>query len=348
MAQLRIGELLVQEALITPSQLQEALTAQQVFGGRLGTNLVEQGFVNEVDLARLLSRQLGIKMVEPRDLARVDKRTLDLIPAELAAKYQVVPFAHDAAKDRVSLAIADPGNLQKADEIQFALGRRVDLFICPEVMLAFALEKHYGVERSRRYIRLSGMAEAELHLRAEDRPKASEPGAPRATAGRLLSPDDMLKRIVDAHTKKDLIAATVDLLATFCGQLVFFVVRGEDLLAWDARGVAAAEEALHAVSLPLAESPLLSAALESCHHQHVPRIEDPRLRQILAGALVADASGGAFVLPLIVNRKGFGAAVMLQLPPDFGTRIPLLVELMKRVSYKLQIFFLHEYLTAPL
>ena len=79
MATLRIGELLIQAGLITASQLQSALTAQRIFGGRLGTNLVEHGFVSEVDLARVLARQLGITMVDPGALADIDPRLIALV-----------------------------------------------------------------------------------------------------------------------------------------------------------------------------------------------------------------------------------------------------------------------------
>src|SRR6185295_18028171 len=107
-ATLRIGELLIQAGLITPSQLQQALTAQRIFGGRLGTNLVEHGLVSEVDLARVLAQQLGIAMVDPGALSDIDTRVLAVVPRAVAQRFSVVPFSHDAARDKVSLAMADP------------------------------------------------------------------------------------------------------------------------------------------------------------------------------------------------------------------------------------------------
>ena len=346
-ANIRIGELLIKEGLITQSQLDQSLTAQKIFGGRLGTNLVEHGYVSEVDLARLLARQLGIKMVEPGALAAIEPRILALVPADVARRYSVVPFAHDTLTDRVSLAMADPLNLQKIDEISFALGKRIDFFVCPEIMLAFGLEKHYGVERKRRYVRVLGISDSEIHLAAEDRPaNRSAAGAPASV--RRGSHEEMLQRIVKAATKRELIATTVDVLASSCGQIAFFVVRGEDALAWDARGVQVAPDALRGISLPLALTPLLNTSLESCQEYLVPRIADPALREILDQRLAMDCSGTALVLPLIVNRKGFGVAVLTQLDDDFNAQVPFLVELMKRVGYKLQIFFLAEMLSAPI
>ena len=216
----------------------------------------------------------------------------------------------------------------------------------PEIMLAFALEKYYGIERQRRYVRLAGVSEAEMHLAAEDRPAQGRPVAAARIGGDSRA--DMLQRIVRAASKKELLVATADLLAEHCGQLVFFVVRGEELLAWYVRGVPATAESLRAATIRVASSPLVSSVLEECQERHVAKLDDPALRTVLEQVLAVDCTGAAFVLPLIVNRKGFGAAVMTELDERFAADVPLLVEIMKRVGYKLQMFFLNEMLTAPL
>src|SRR5439155_10900925 len=56
----RLGDMLLEEKLCTPAQLEEALETQVVHGGRLGTNLCELGFLKEPDLARMLGKQFGI------------------------------------------------------------------------------------------------------------------------------------------------------------------------------------------------------------------------------------------------------------------------------------------------
>jgi hypothetical protein len=347
MASLRIGELLIQEGLITPAQLQAALTAQQIFGGRLGTNLVEHGFVNEVDLARLLAKQLGIRMVEPHELAELDPKVAKLIPPEVATKYSIVPFRHDAVKDRLAIAIADPTNLQKVDEIQFVLGKRIDLFICPEIMLAFALEKYYGVERTRRYVRLAGVADAEMQITQGLR---VAPAASRSSAvGRKMSTDVMLQRVVDARSKADLVESVCDILASLAGQVVFFAVRGEELMGWSARAVPVTPEALRALSLPIRSSPLTGEVLQSCTQRIVPAPGDAALRGVLENALFVDCSRQVFLVPLIVNHKAFGLFVLAQLD-DATTALdaPLVAELMKRVAFRFQVFYLMDQLQAPL
>lgn len=353
MGALRIGELLVAEGLVTPSQLQQALVAQQIFGGRLGTNLVENGFVDEADLARVLGRQLGIPVVAPEALADVDRAVIDRVPGELARRYSIVPFRHDRATDRLAIAVADPTNLQKVDEIQFALGHRLDFHISPEIMLAYALEKYYGVERQRRYIRVAGLSDAEMQVvPREGRPAAAAGSRGSAPPGAARAPrtpaEDLLQKIVQAPSKQDLVGIVADGLAARAGQVVFLAVRGGEVIAWETRGLPAAGATARSVSLPLSEAPGLKAALDACSHGVLERV-DEALREVLENRLWADASGPIYLLPLIVNRKAFGAYLLAQVDPaSMEQQGPALVELMKRVACKLQIFFLEEYLHAPL
>ncbi|MBW1872816.1 MAG: general secretion pathway protein GspE, partial [Deltaproteobacteria bacterium] len=86
---IRIGDLLLTNGLINEHQLKEALHAQTVFGGRLGTNLVELGYINEMDLALLLSRQLNIPCITAGDLDGLDADVIKTISKKLAERLRV-------------------------------------------------------------------------------------------------------------------------------------------------------------------------------------------------------------------------------------------------------------------
>ena len=58
----RIGELLIAEGHLTQDGLEEALDWQVLYGGRLGTNLLELHLVQEADLARALGKQMGVEV----------------------------------------------------------------------------------------------------------------------------------------------------------------------------------------------------------------------------------------------------------------------------------------------
>ncbi|MGE4344930.1 MAG: hypothetical protein AB7F20_11740, partial [Geoalkalibacter sp.] len=57
---IKLGTMLVQEGVISLQQLDEALKYQTIFGGRLGTNLIEMGLAEEEDIARVLSEKLRV------------------------------------------------------------------------------------------------------------------------------------------------------------------------------------------------------------------------------------------------------------------------------------------------
>ena len=57
-----MGQLLVDEGLLTPEQLEEALDNQATTGRRLGEIAVEFGFVSHMALSRILSAQYGVEL----------------------------------------------------------------------------------------------------------------------------------------------------------------------------------------------------------------------------------------------------------------------------------------------
>ena len=144
MSHLRIGQLLVQSGLLTEDELAEALTAQQIYGGRLGTVLVEHDFVDEDELAEALARQHGMRRVTREHLTEVPADVLATVPSAVATRFQVVPFSLDEERKVLWLAVSDPADLNRQDELQFALERPVELALAPEILLKPALAKHYG------------------------------------------------------------------------------------------------------------------------------------------------------------------------------------------------------------
>ena len=87
----RIGELLLKEKLITPEQLQQALTQQKSNGGKLGYNLVKMGFVKDEQITALLSKQYGVPAINLAQF-KIDLTIVKLVPTETARKYQIIPL----------------------------------------------------------------------------------------------------------------------------------------------------------------------------------------------------------------------------------------------------------------
>ncbi|MEO8449213.1 MAG: type IV-A pilus assembly ATPase PilB [Gemmatimonadota bacterium] len=136
----RLGEILMQEGLLTREQLLVALTEQRASGHRLGYLLVKQGAVAEVEVTKVLARQHRMPAV---DLSRfeVDPKILKLIPADVAKKNCVLPLKREGRT--LTVAMADPSDHGLLQDLKFIT--RFDLFpvIAGEYTLRALIEKYY-------------------------------------------------------------------------------------------------------------------------------------------------------------------------------------------------------------
>jgi hypothetical protein len=189
----KLGEILVEAGVMTPAQLGEALNSQVVFGGRLGTNLIEMGFLEENELAGFLSRKLGLPCVSPEQLMSVTPAIIRLVPKELAEKYQIVPLALD--KKRLTLAMLDPSDLPLMDEISFVTGYFIIPMISPELRMVMALEKHYGIKPDKRFVQAAEKIMERQSLRKQIR---SDANARRETEPATPPPVEGKETIIDA------------------------------------------------------------------------------------------------------------------------------------------------------
>jgi len=140
---LKIGELLLKEGLITEKQLEEALTLQKAKKKRLGKVLTEMGYATEQQVARCLSHQLDLPIINLREIA-IDKDLLAMVVQEDAERYLVLPISLDDKK--LTIAMSDPLDHNAIDEIRFRTGYAVNPVIATETGILEGIERHYGVE----------------------------------------------------------------------------------------------------------------------------------------------------------------------------------------------------------
>jgi hypothetical protein len=144
----RLGEILVGEGACTAAALRDALKNQIIFGGRLGTNLLELRAVSEEALARALGRQHGIPSLS--GALRLDPAATALLTPEIAERWDAVPYV--LADRRMALLVVDPKNLAMLDEVAFATGKQVHPIVVPEARVWALLGQTYGLERHLRGI----------------------------------------------------------------------------------------------------------------------------------------------------------------------------------------------------
>jgi len=167
----QIGELLVKENFITTDQLDTALKQQRKSGGRLGSILINLGFVDDDDITAVLSRQYGVPSI---NLAyfEIDPAVIKLIPAETAQKYLVIPLSRVGST--LTVATADPTNVFAMDDIKFMTGFNVEPVVASEASITEALDKYYGtphaMELKKVYEEIAQGEKETVELDLEDAP----------------------------------------------------------------------------------------------------------------------------------------------------------------------------------
>ncbi len=145
----RIGDILIEQGVLSQDQLRIALTEQIKTGDQLGRIIVSLGFTTEAIVRDALSEALGQESVDLHKVF-VDLDALKLVPKEVARRYRVLPIAIDTAKHLLTVAMADTSNVVALDQLRAILGGRVDLhpLLAGESEIEAAIDQFYGYELS--------------------------------------------------------------------------------------------------------------------------------------------------------------------------------------------------------
>ncbi len=143
----KLGKILLKLGLLTKDELKQVLSAQQIFGGRLGTNTVNLNLLTVDQVSNALAAQKGMPEATQELFLSVSARALDAIAPDMCGRYKVFPLH---VQGRIlHCAMRDPDSLTLVDEVAFAIGMRLRPYVVPELRLAYYLEKHYDIPRER-------------------------------------------------------------------------------------------------------------------------------------------------------------------------------------------------------
>lgn len=156
----RLGELLVQQQIITDAQLHEGLQTQVLYGARLGTNLVELGYLTLDQLAKALARRHRVPAALGNHFDRCDPALQQRVPAHIAGKWRAVPIGRLAQdQSRIAVAVRDPLPEHGRGELAFQLDvdpEDLVFAIAPELRIHYHLEVAYQIPRANRFMRVPG------------------------------------------------------------------------------------------------------------------------------------------------------------------------------------------------
>ena len=148
---IRLGDLLVEHAVITEAQLQEALAEQKQSGRKLGRLLVESGYVKEDEILTTLAEQLKIPFIDLKHY-KFNPDIVRRLPEVQARRFRAIPLAGDDSG--LMVGMSDPTDITAYDEMSRLLKATIRIAVVRESDLLATIDKVY-----RKTEQITGFAE---------------------------------------------------------------------------------------------------------------------------------------------------------------------------------------------
>lgn len=136
----RLGEVLLKQALISPVQLENALLSQKGTSRRLGKVLVEQKYVTEAQISKALATQLNIDFLNLKKV-EIDLENLVKLGEAQARKYRSVILKEE--NNVLFIAMADPSDLRSYDDLSRILKKEISVSCATEEDVFYVIDKYY-------------------------------------------------------------------------------------------------------------------------------------------------------------------------------------------------------------
>lgn len=322
---MKLGTLLLRNAAIGLSQLEGALRNQVLYGGRLGTNLVELGFIDLELLSAYLAELTGFPIATPTLLEDADAALMGRLGADEAHRLRAIPLGYlGEGSETAAVAFVDPTDAESIDQVAQRLEAKVTPYVVPELRALYYVEKHFGLPRRARFIR-SGRPGSESDgierrrsqpaqgmvmpppLTLEPRRKRTPSQIPTGDAVPIaLSFEAACQRIELAPHREKIAEVLIDYAQGRCDAFVVFLIRDGNALGW--RGYiaqpAASKTPIEELSLPLGGA----SALQSAHDAGQPFVGPPPttarpVETQLWTALGTGEPANVVVVPILVKQR---------------------------------------------
>lgn len=140
----RLGDMLIDEGLITEEQLVKALKTAKESGKRIGETLVEGGFTTDAAIMTALSRQLGIDTVSLIGV-QIPDEMLSLVNGSVLRKHRMVPLEYyNGNMNVVLMAMADPMDMVAIDDFHIVTNLEVEPVLALPNEIMMALDRYFG------------------------------------------------------------------------------------------------------------------------------------------------------------------------------------------------------------
>lgn len=140
MISIPLGQLLLEENIITQEQLNEALSRQKVMKKRLGEVIIDLGFVSERGILLSLAKRLKIDFIE-NPILLIDFDVIRLVPESFARKYEIFPLFLKHAT--LTIATNDPLDFTCLEDLSMITGLEIKTVISSKQDINRAIERAY-------------------------------------------------------------------------------------------------------------------------------------------------------------------------------------------------------------
>ncbi len=192
----KLGEILVEEGLITAEQLERALLEQSRTDQLLGRILIDLKMVKESDLMAALAKQIGFRFVDLNEFT-IDGSASGLIPEQVARRYRALPIGYEDS--RLLVAMADPANLFALDDIRTITGMDLQPVVATAADIEAAIRKYSRVDESVQKMASEASTAAEEEIADLERAATSLEEGPIVKMVNLLISQAIADRASDIH-----------------------------------------------------------------------------------------------------------------------------------------------------
>jgi hypothetical protein len=339
----KLGTMLLRNAAIGLTQLEAALRNQVLYGGRLGTNLVELGYIDLELLSAYLAELSGLPIATPTLLDQAEAALIEQFGADDAHRLRAIPLGYlGEGTGSVAVALVEPGDAWVVEQVAAKLGAQVTPYVVPELRALYYLEKLFGLPRRARFVR-PGRSGANSDLPGERRrtqpamgmvmppaltlePRRRRTSSSAPLAGAVASAISFATACerIDAASNRDQIAET---FATYgqgrCDALAVFLIRDGNALGWRAwlAPPAAMRRPIEDLSLPLGGA----SSLQSAHDAGQPFVGTPPSaarpieKQLWAALGTQPEPFAVLVVPVLVKQRAVNlvyAHIVSSPPPN--------------------------------
>jgi type IV pilus assembly protein PilB len=138
----QLGQILLEQGLISEEHLQRALDEHRNTPKSLGRVLIDLGYIRERDLVRALAEQVGLEFVDMTEY-RIDAAATGLLPEALCRRYRALPIGEQDGK--LLVAMSDPANVYAIDDIRTITGRDVRAVVATANDVEQSIQKFSGM-----------------------------------------------------------------------------------------------------------------------------------------------------------------------------------------------------------